>query len=170
MLKNILKILAIVVLAGGIVAVSVMKSTISANRQTAELERIKEQYYAERDSVYLRQFDDSTRFYIDSILKVEMFYGRQIDSLNRYFDSLLAAKEKAQTETTARKDQSAKTAEKPKTPDPKAEAIRLSYKKKIGNLPGDLTPYEKRVSIKEIVVGLSQEYKISPDSVSRIVK
>ncbi len=170
MLKNILKILAIVVLAGGIVAISVMKSTISAKRQTTELERIKEQYYAERDSVYLRQFDDSTRFYIDSILKVELFYGKQIDSLNRHFDSLLAAKERAQTETAARKENSLQTAQKPKAKDAMAEAIRLSYKKKVGSLPADLTPYEKRVSIKEIVVGLSQEYKISPDSVSRIVK
>lgn len=170
MLKNILKITAVLILTGGIVAVSVMKSSISAKKQTAELDKIKEQYYAERDSLYLSQLDDSTKFYVDSILKVELFYSKQIDSLNSHFDSLLLAKEQAQKELAAQKNGSAKPKAKPAVKDSISEAIRQTYKKKVGNLPVDLTQYEKRVSVKEIVVGLSQEFKISPDSVNKIVK
>ena len=55
MLKNIIKIAAIVILTGGIVAISVMKSSISAKRQTVEIEKMKERFYTYRDSVFLQQ-------------------------------------------------------------------------------------------------------------------
>lgn len=170
MLKTILKISAIVVLTGGLVAVSVMKSSISAKKQAGELERLKEQYYAERDSVYLRQLDDSTKFYVDSILKVELFYGHQIDSLNKYFDSLLRAKDTSQKVNGQKKKVQNSLAKELGITDSAVTAIKSNYKKLIADLPGDLTPYEKKVSIKEIVVSLSREYKISPESINRIVK
>ncbi len=172
MLKNIIKILAIVVLTGGIVAISVMKSSISAKRQTVEIEKMKERFYAYRDSVFLRQLDDSTRHYVDSILKVEIFYGHQLDSLNGYYDSLLKAQQaaqKKQPEQASTKPAPRKTVKKPAAKDPTAEAIKYNYRKMLKGLPADLTPYEKRVSVKEIVVTLSRQFKVSPDSVSRII-
>lgn len=172
MLKNIIKIAAIVILTGGIVAISVMKSSISAKRQTVEIEKMKERFYTYRDSVFLQQLNDSTRHYVDSILKVEIYYGHQLDSLNNYYDSLLKAQQAAQAkQQTATKpaQTTRKTVKKPPAKDPTVEAIKYNYRRMLKGLPTDLTPYEKRVSVKEIVITLSRQFKVSPDSVNKIV-
>ena len=166
-MKTVLKILAIVILTGAIVGVSVMKSSLSAKKQMLELDKIKEGYYSTQDSVYLQQLDDSTRFYIDSILSIENYYGFQIDSLNGYYDSLLKAQKKPESVKTEKKH--AIIVKKASPKDPTVEAIKYNYKKRIDNLPRDLTSYERKVSVKEIVIMLSREFKVSPDSVNRIL-
>ena len=175
MSKTGVKIAAFFVLLLVLVGISVIKSVVSANRREADLEAVKGEYFATQDSVYRQMLSDSTRRYLDSLIELEAFYQNNIDSLNVYYDSVTAELEKQVSEATAvvatPKDSAPpeKKPEKPKV-DPLIKKVKLLYQRKVGELPRDLTAYEKRVALKEITVEVSQEYKISPDSVTRIMK
>ncbi|UCD16651.1 MAG: hypothetical protein JSV44_09330, partial [Candidatus Zixiibacteriota bacterium] len=152
------KIAAIIILVGLLIALSVIKSIVSANRQETEIASFKNEYSATRDSMYLSRLADSTRFYLDSILCVERFYQAQIDSLNCLYDSLKKIK--------AAKSPKKPTASKKNEPriDETAQKVMSLYRRMLNQLPKDLTAYEKRIALKEITVSISQKYKISPDS------
>lgn len=170
MKKNVIKLIAIVVLVAAIVGISVIKSNISAKRTAEKITSLKEEYFRTRDSVILEQLDDTTRIYIDSIQSLESFYLSQIDSLNKYFadkESLLRAeidKQKAKNKTTAPKKTTKKTS-KPSV----STKVKNDYNDLTKRLPGDLTSYERRVSVDEIIIELSKKYKITPAKVKRIV-
>jgi len=165
--RTVFKVLAIVVLAGIIVGVSVLKSSISAKRQKAEVASIKDEYFRTRDGGLLKMLDDSTRVYVDSIQKLETYYQDQIDSLN-----MLYAKEEGLLETADTSEGQLSRALAFDTSialDSTALLMLTEYKVLFKKLPGDLTAYEKKVSIRELTVELSKKYKISPDSVKKII-
>ncbi|MBN2226589.1 MAG: hypothetical protein JW763_04430 [candidate division Zixibacteria bacterium] len=172
--KTGVKIAAFLVLLAVLIGISVIKSMVSANRREADLETIKREYFATQDSVYRKMLSDSTRRYLDSLIDLEAFYQSNIDSLNDYYDSVTADLQKQVKEAAAvvaKKNEDpppAKKQSKPKV-DPLIKKVKLMYQRKIGDLPRDLTAYEKRVALKEITVEISKEYKISPDSVTAIV-
>ncbi|MEW5924373.1 MAG: hypothetical protein AB1746_10330 [Candidatus Zixiibacteriota bacterium] len=170
MFRNILKIFAILVLIGILIGISVIKSKISAKKSNEKMESIKEEYFRTHDSLLLEKLDDTTRVYVDSIRNLEIFYSSRIDSLNKYYaerESLLTVeieKEKNKNITNAKtstNDTPAKDTLSPK--------VKADYEGLVKRLPGDLTAYERRVSIDEIVIELSQQYKISPEKVRKIV-
>jgi hypothetical protein len=177
MKRTIVKLFAVFVLVGIIVGISVIKSSVSAKREANRVTSIKDEYFKTQDSLLLARLDDSTRFYIDSILRMETFYQSQIDSLNRFYaekDSLQAieevGKKKAADSITSSKKQVAKS--KPKkiaTVDNKSQKLKSDFDSISKDLPGDLTKYEKEVSVRELVIDLSNKYKISPDSVRKIL-
>ena len=177
MKRTIVKLFAVFVLVGIIVGISVIKSSVSAKREANRVTSIKDEYFKTQDSLLLARLDDSTRFYIDSILRMETFYQSQIDSLNRFYakkDSLQAIEEarkkKAASSKTSSKKQVAKS--KPKkiaTVDNKSKMLKSYFNSISKDLPGDLTKYEKEVSVRELVIDLSNKYKISPDSVRKIL-
>jgi hypothetical protein len=183
MKKTIIKIAAIIILVGIIIGISVIKSSISAKREAERLTSIKEEYFKSHDSLLLAQFDDSTRIYIDSILKLEEFYQSQIDSLNLFYaieDSLRLIEKAEEVEKTekAEKAKSKIVAQKPaKTDKPEMKKsidtnlikLKSNFDSLLYGLPGDLTKYEKEVSVRELVIELSNKYKISPDSVKKIL-
>jgi len=173
--KTGVKIAAIVGLILVLVGISVIKSVVSANRREADLETVKSEYFATQDSVYQKMLSDSTRRYLDSLIALEAFYQGGIDSLNHYYDSVTAALEKDAKEVSRtasvekKKPTTKKKTSKPKV-DPLVRKVKSLYQRKVGDLPRDLTSYEKRVALKEITVEVSNEYKISPDSVGKLVK
>nr|MBN2277699.1 hypothetical protein [candidate division Zixibacteria bacterium] len=172
--KLILKILLAIVLISIIAGLSVYKSHLSAKREQADREALKEEYFQTRDSIILRQFDDSTRVYIDSIQYLEKFYQDRIDSLNTFYtaqESVLTSRIQEQEEALKKKNNiSTPSTVRPQKQDDTHERIRDDYDRRINDLPGDLTRYELRVSIDEIIIELSEKYKISPDSVRQILK
>lgn len=169
MFRNILKTLAILVLIGILVGISVIKSKISAQRSNEKMESIKDEYFRTHDSLLLERLDDTTRIYVDSIHNLELFHSAQIDSLNGYYaarESLLTAeieKEKKKNTATSKNAASSQVSEDTLSPKVKAEFESLARR-----LPGDLTDYERRVSIDEIVIELSRQYNISPEKVKKI--
>jgi hypothetical protein len=173
MKKTMLKYIAAIVLIIALVAISVIKTNVSANRHERDIDKIKEDYFTTRDSLYLKQLDDSTRFYIDSILKLENHYTEVIDSLNLYHDSIQQAlnmeKEILEYSDSIAPEMKAAEVSEP-TIDPIVDSVLTSYRKRIEMLPKDLTKYEHRISLYEITINLSREFKISPDSVKIIVK
>ncbi len=175
-MRTILKVFAAFALIGIIIGISVIKSSVSAKREANRLTSIKEEYFKTTDSLLLARMDNSTRFYIDSILRMETFYQSQIDSLNRFYarqDSLRAiedANKKTADSITSSKKPDTKNTPKMKTAvDNKSEKVRSDFDSLINKLPDDLTKYEKEVSIRELVINLSNKYKISPDAVKRIL-
>ncbi len=177
MRRTILKIFAALILIGIIIGISVIKSSVSAKREAKRLTSIKEEYFKTQDSLLLARLDDSTRFYIDSIFKMESFYQSQIDSLNQFYawkDSLRAIEEAKRKKTTESKTSSKKPVAKNKPKkeiavDTESKNVRYDFDLLFKKLPGDLTRYEKEVSIRELVIELSNKYKIAPDSVKRIL-
>ncbi len=172
-----LKIFAALILIGLIVAISVIKSSVSAKREAERIASIKEEYFKTQDSLLLARMDDSTRFYIDSIIRMETFYQAQIDSLNQFYaekDSLRAIEEARRKNAADSKTSSSKQAAK-MTPGQKTEIdetskeVRSDFDSLFKMLPDDLTQYEKEVSRREIVVDLSNKYKISPARVKKIL-
>ena len=179
MKKTILKYIAAIVLIIVLVAISVIKTNVSAYRLDRDVDKLKEEYFATRDSVYLKQLDDSTRYYIDSILNLESHYTDVIDGLNKYHDSLQLALKAEKTKlankvTPVQKKPVVKKKQtvKKSTPkiDPIVKIIHNSYSMRVEALPTDLTKYERRISLDEITINLSREFKISPDSVGKIIK
>jgi len=177
MSKLILKIFIAVVLIAIIAGISLIKSNLKANLDSKNIQDIKKQYFQTRDSLLLKQLDDSTRVYIDSIQTLEKYYEYQIDNLNRLYaanESLLTAELKSKEQ--ALKDAREKSTQpkiqppvqKPKTVDI-SKKVKDDYERLIFMLPEDLTRYELKVSINEIIIELSQKYKISPDSVKTIL-
>lgn len=166
--RTVFKIVAIIVLTGVIVAVSVLKSTISARRQNEKMASIRDEYFKTRDSTLLKMLDDSTRIYVDSIQTLEVYYQAQIDSLNMFY----AEKEGLPWIRDTNEGGLSGTADADTifTLDSTALEVLADYNILLGELPGDLTDYEKRVSIRELTVGLSKKYMISPDSVKKIIK
>jgi len=181
MKRTVLKITAIIILVGIIIGISVIKSSISAKREAERLTSIKEEYFKSHDSLLLAQFDDSTRIYIDSILKLEKFYQNQIDSLNLFYsmkDSLQAIEKAKNDVETVKKAESNMISQKPvKTDKPEMKKsvdtnlikLKSDFDSLLNGLPGDLTTYEKEVSVRELVIDLSNKYKIAPDSVKIIL-
>jgi type II secretory pathway pseudopilin PulG len=166
--KTLLKILVALVLIAVLVAISIIKSNLSASREASRVESFKQQYLETQDSVLLEYLDDSTRFYIDSLQELESFYRSRIDSLNRQYayKESLAAEEKASTSKDTSREK------KPEKHKIDSTAIRLlnDYKSMIKKLPNDLTRYEKKVTFNELVIELSDKYKLSPDSVRKVIK
>jgi len=102
-----LRFIVIVSLLGILVAISVIKSNVSARREELNLKSLTLKYQATIDSLQnisqpddssaehnlmlqtqlnlllLNQLQDSTRFYADSIRKIEEYYQAIIDSANR---------------------------------------------------------------------------------------
>ena len=102
-----LRFIVIVSLLGILVAISVIKSNVSARREELNLKSLTLKYQATIDSMQnisqpddsiaehnlmlqtqlnlllLHQLQDSTRFYADSIRKIEEYYQAVIDSVNR---------------------------------------------------------------------------------------
>jgi hypothetical protein len=176
-MKTILKIFAALVLLAVIVGISVIKSSVSAKREAGRIATIKEEYFNTQDSLLLARLDDSTRIYIDSIVKLKAFYQFQIDSLNKFYatkDSLRAAEELKRKKAAASKSATSKravktTPKKQAVRDKTPREIRSDFDSLLGMLPTDLTKYEMDVSIRELVVDLSNKYKISPDSVKKVL-
>lgn len=172
MLKLLLKILLVLILLAVIAGVSYVKIIRADKRQAILLEEIKKEYFETQDSIYAAQLDDEIRLYLDSIRQLDEFFNNQIDSLNKYHserESVLTAqieqaKKQASSEEPAAKKKS--TTKK----DSLTDKIRKDYKSALGQLPGDLTSYEKRVATNEIKVELAKKYKISPDSLEKIIK
>ena len=170
MKKNAIKLLAVIVLVAAIIGISVIKSNISAKRTAEKITLLKEEYFRTRDSVILEQLDDTTRIYVDSIQNLESFYLSQIDSLNEYFankESLLVAELNKQ-KTNKANTSPQKTKRQISKPSVSSN-VKSDFNDLTKRLPGDLTSYEKRVSIDEIIIELSKKYKISPDEVRQIV-
>ncbi len=168
MKRNIFKYIAIVVLVIALVVISVIKSRVSASRHEEDIRRIKEEYFATRNGEYLKLLDDSTRFYVDSIVKLEGYYGLIIDSLNKYHDSLQLGLISAETEKDNNQEMVNKPEPEPEI-DPIIQKVLSSYQNQLGDLPKDLTKYENRISLYEIKINLSREFNISPDSVWTII-
>ncbi len=175
-MKTILKILAALALLAVIIGISVIKSSVSAKRQADHITQIKEEYFKTQDSLLLSRMDDSTRFYIDSIVRMETYYQHQIDSLNKFYatrDSLRAdelKKKRAAASKNIATKQGVKTApKKPAVKDETPREIRSDFDSLLSMLPKDLTKYEMDVSIRELVVDLSNKYKIAPDSVKKVL-
>jgi hypothetical protein len=176
-MKTIYKIFAALALLAVIIGISVIKSSVSAKREANHITKIKEEYFKTQDSLLLTRMDDSTRFYIDSIVRMEAYYQNQIDSLNKFYaarDSLRAAEELKRKRDAAAKNNAKKQAVKttPKEPDVKDETprkIRFDFDSLLSRLPEDLTKYEMDVSIRELVIDLSNKYKIAPDSVKKVL-
>lgn len=164
MKKTVFKLLAIVILIGVIIAVSVLKSGMSAKRQATQLELIKDEYFRTQDSLLMEQLDDSTRFYIDSIRKLEIYYLGEIDSLDRFYAQResLSATENADTIELADESLALQI-------DSTSVEILANFRLRFNRLPKDLTGYEKRVSVHELITELSKEYKLSPDSIKKIL-
>ena len=177
MKKILLKIFTALILIGIIVAISVIKSSVSAKREAERIASIKEEYFKTQDSLLLARMDDSTRFYIDSILRMEAFYQSQIDSLNRFYtekDSLRAIEEAgrkkaADSKTSSSKQAAKKTPEQTTKIDETSKEVRSDFDSLLKILPDDLTKYEKEVSLREIVIDLSNKYKISPARIKKIL-
>jgi len=167
MWKLIGKIFIALILLAVVIGISFYRAEMTAHKETEQLEKIKEEYFNTRDSVYLAQLDDSTRFYIDSIMRLDSFYSAVIDSLNEQYqivDSLLLAEMARKAEENEPK----KEPEKPKI-DPVIEKVKGDYRSMRRDLPGDLTSYEKRIAFNEIYIKLSRKYSLSPDSVKKII-
>jgi len=176
-MKTLLKILAALVLVAVIVGISVIKSSVSAKRESERMAVIKSEYFKTQDSLLLARLDDSTRLYIDSIMKMETYYQSQIDSLNRFYktkDSLRAIEEARKKKAAASKTEVSKQAVKT-SPGKKVvidntpKEIRSDFDSLLEMLPKDLTKYEMDVSIRELVIDLSNKYKIAPDSVKAVL-
>jgi len=174
MKSNILKIVVIVVLAAVLVGISVIKSNISAKRSSEKMQLLKEEYFNTHDSLLLEQLDDTTRLYVDSIQQLEAFFAAQIDSLNNYHaekESLLSAEVKEQKAKAAAATKKKTTPKKKKSSKPSVSSrVKSDYKSLVGRLPSDLTVYENRVSVNEIIVELAKKYKLSPEKVKKYVK
>jgi hypothetical protein len=161
--------LAIVLLAV-IVGISYIKTSLSAKRESQHLKEMESKYAQTIDSLHLQELKDSSLFYIDSLVRMDAFYRDQIDSLNQHFserESTLIADIKAQAEK--KKTTTKKKSSKPKT-DPFKKKVRTEYKKRINALPNDLTSYEMRVAYNEVHADLSKKFKISPDSLKKLIK
>ncbi|UCD94966.1 MAG: hypothetical protein JSU69_02635 [Candidatus Zixiibacteriota bacterium] len=176
MKKTIVKLAVIAILIAVLIGISVMKSSISAGREKAKIASIKEEYYRTRDSILLGQMNDSVRAYVDSIQRLEDFFQDEIDSLNRYYaerESLMAAEHEKEIESL-KAQKKKKTTQKPQKGASKIasveQKVRADYDRLRKMLPGDLTAYEKKVSINEIVVELSKKYAVSPDSIRKMLK
>jgi len=178
------KIVAVIILATILVAISIIKSSISDKTSASLNENQLEQYFQSRDSLLLRQFDDTTRFYIDSLINQEDYFNYQIDSLNDYFrlrestivaervvdtilirDTIRVTKYKTSPPTKKKPTSTAK-----KTNNTVSTKVKDEYSAIYARLPKDLTDYEEKVSRNEIIVELSKKYKISPKTVKKYIK
>ena len=169
MLRNITKIFVILALVAVLIGISVIKSKISAQRSNEKMESIKEEYFRTHDSLLLAKMDDTTRVYVDSIHNLETFYSIQIDSLNKYYavrESLLTAEIEKEKKKNAAGPAPAVSTKPPK--DTLSPKVKSDYESLVKRLPGDLTDYERRVSIDEIVIELSQQYNISPEKIKKM--
>jgi len=159
-------ILAIVVLLGAVLVISILKSSLTEQRILKNTEDIKAEYFRTRDSLLLGQLDDTVVFYIDSITNLETYYARQIDSLNRQFalrDSL-ARISVAEGDSVGIGSDSGNS-----TLDSLTISLTADYDSMSASLPDDLTAYEKEVSIKELIILLSEKYQLSPDSIKYMI-
>jgi ABC-type Na+ efflux pump permease subunit len=174
MKRTVVRLAAIAILVAILIGISVIKSNISAGREKQKIASIKEQYYRTQDSVLLNQLNDSIRAYIDSIERLEDVFQGEIDSLNRYYaerESLMAVEHQIEVESLkGRKKKSGERARESSSNSSLEEKIRADYDHLYELLPADLTSYEKKVSINEIVLELSKRHSISPDSIRRILE
>ncbi len=178
------KIAAVIILATILVAISIIKSSIS-DKTSASLDQTQlDRYFQTRDSLLLKQFDDTTRFYIDSLVELEDYFSYQIDSLNDYFrlrESTLVAEKVIDTvvikdtvqvtkyKTSPPVGKVTASVTKPKT-DSTSQKVKEEYFAVYNRLPKDLTSYEEKVSRNEIIVELSKKYDISPKTVQKYIK
>jgi hypothetical protein len=170
-MKTLTKIFVAVILLAVIAGVSFIKSSISAQRETEKIDKLKEEYFKTQDSLLAAQLSDSVARYIDSIRLLDEFYISQIDSLNKYYndrellviDSVKKLKSQPTQKTTSKKKKKSKTTSK-------NQKIKKEYSSLIAKLPKDLTSYEKRVAYNEIKIELAQKYKLSPEKLNKILK
>ncbi|MFH2035034.1 MAG: hypothetical protein ABIJ45_01425 [Candidatus Zixiibacteriota bacterium] len=173
-MKTILKIFLVIVLMGVLAGISYIKSGRSAKREAGQAEAIHFEWARVQDSIQMAQLADSSRHYIDSLMALDAFYQTQIDSLNQYYANIEAdlkseLKKAQEVKTTAQKT----TTNKKKTTsdkNSKNQTIKSEFKKMIGELPSDLTDYEKRVAYNEVKLELAQKYNMSPESLDKIVR
>lgn len=138
------------------------------------MQSLKNEYFRTHDSLLLEQLDDTTRMYVDSIQTLQDYFKYQIDSLNDFYaekESLLTTEiEKQRAEIVAAPNKATKPKPKKSTKPSISSKVIKDYNSLIDKLPGDLTDYEERVSVDEIVIELARKYKISPDKVKKYVK
>lgn len=108
------RLLVVVILVGALVGISIIKSNVSAYREDVGLKALEAQYRTTIDSLQalvmdsdsgmtdsslagdlmlqtqlnlllVNQLQDSTRFYSDSIKKIEDYYQGLIDSINGFY-------------------------------------------------------------------------------------
>lgn len=111
-----IRLLVVVVLVGVLVAISIIKSNVSAYREDMGLKALEAQYRTTIDSLQelvghydsagtdsllagdillqtqlnlllIKQLQDSTRFYTDSLKRTEDYYQELVDSINSYYAS-----------------------------------------------------------------------------------
>lgn len=172
MLKLLLKILLVFILLAVIAGVSYVKLIRADKRQANILEGLKKEYFETQDSIYAAQLDEEVRQYLDSIRQLDQYFSNQIDSLNEFYsgrESVLTGQLKQAKEQNNRKMTSSNRKMTLKK-DSLADKVKAEYKSALGQLPADLTSYEKRVAYNEIKIELSEKYEISPDSLQKLIK
>lgn len=173
MMKLLLKIFLILLLLVVIAGISFLKTSRSSRNEESARESIKIEYAKTMDSLHVLQLDKNFQYYSDSINRLDEYYQFQIDSLNCYFadrESELITQMEIMKPGNTKKESPSETENDTSQESLVAQKIVSDYNSALKSLPADLTSYEKKVAFNEIKVELSKKYKISPDSLKKIIK
>jgi len=151
-MSTITKLVLVAVLLFLLAGVSYIKSSLSVSGSSTDIEDIKGEYFKTQDSLHLNMLDDSTRHYIDSLVRLDRYYLAVIDSINKVYEDqtseLSDVNQKLTNEnkkllgsandaTTTKKKST--TAKKKVKPNPLQSKVRTEYRELSAKLPSDLT-------------------------------
>ncbi len=156
MARTAFKILAILILIGVIIGISVLKSSISAKRDESRIQNMQSEYGRARDSLLVREMKDSSRFYSDSLKNLERYYQNQIDSLNRLYGIVDSSK-------TEKPDQKALLTG--------TDVVKMiaEYDSLVHEFPKHMTAEERKRALGRLTSKLTRKYTLPADSVKKIL-
>ncbi|MBD3257632.1 hypothetical protein GF377_04310 [candidate division GN15 bacterium] len=172
-MKNLGKILFVVLLLAALVGISYVKSMRDKEREEAAKQSGREagrqalvEQQAAADSLQALLEASGTEFE-DSIESASETYARQVDSLSGLLDSqsLEIAALEAEKESLATRASEAKESSGGKAAH---RDILAHYRKEVQDLPADLSAYERRVALKEVRSHTAQKFAITVKRLNEI--
>ncbi|GEM_PF-4640785 len=173
-----IRLLVVVVLVGVLIAISIIKSNVSAYREDIGLKALEAQYRTTIDSLQelvghsdsagtdsslagdlllqtqlnlllVNQLQDSTRFYTDSLKRTEDYYQELVDSINSYYASRMGGDESIALGNITLSG---------------SDVVKLisEYDSLVADIPEKTPPRERIKAISQITSRLTGKYTSSP--------